>query len=109
MPYDEKLAKRIEAILEDMEGIATRMMFGGQCFLHNGNMVCGVTPSDLMIRVGKERYDAVLKRKHAREMDFTGKPLTGMVYVSKEGCKSKSALKKWIDLGLDFTSTLPAK
>jgi TfoX/Sxy family transcriptional regulator of competence genes len=109
MAYDEKLAKRIEAILEDTEGIATKQMFGGLCFLHNGNMVCGVTPNDMMVRVGKERYDDILQRKHARQMDFTGKPLAGMVYVSKEGCKSKSALKKWIDLGLAFTRTLPAK
>jgi TfoX/Sxy family transcriptional regulator of competence genes len=109
MAYDEKLAKRIEAILEDTEGIATKKMFGGLCFLHNGNMVCGVTPNDMMVRVGKERYDDILKSRYARQMDFTGKPLAGMVYVSTEGCKSKSALKKWIDLGLEFTGTLPAK
>ena len=32
-----------------------------------------------------ERYAEALARPHAREMDFTGKPLTGFVYVASDG------------------------
>ncbi len=110
MAYDEKLAERVEAALSDNEGITRRKMFGGLCFLHNGNMLCGVdNKNNLMVRVGPEQYKAALKLEHATEMDFTGKPLRGMVYVRPGGFKTDQALGKWIGMGLGFTSTLPAK
>ena len=35
-----------------------------------------------MVRVGPERYAAALAQPHAREIDFTGRPMTGMVMVA---------------------------
>ena len=59
MACDEKLAKRVEAVLNDKGGITRRKMFGGLCFLHNGNMLCGVdNKNNLMVRVGPEQYEA---------------------------------------------------
>jgi len=84
-------------------------MFGGLTFLVNGNMSCGVEKKRLMIRVGPDQYKQTLKLKHARPMDFTGRPLKGFIYVSSEGFKSDTALKKWLEKGLEFARTLPAK
>ena len=42
-------------------------------------------------------------------MDFTGKPLKGYVYVSAAAVESDSALKAWVDRGVVFAKTLPAK
>ena len=38
-----------------------------------------------MARVGPDYYGACMAENHAREMDFTGKALKGMVYVSPRG------------------------
>lgn len=85
-------------------------MFGGVCYLHNGNMLCGIdNKSRLMLRVGPNQYETVLKMKHARVMDFTGKPMTGMVYKDHAGVGSSSAVKKWVELAFQFTKTLPKK
>jgi hypothetical protein len=48
-------------------------------------MCCGVVGDDLMVRVGPDDYDEALAERHARPMDFTGRPLKGMVYVSPSG------------------------
>lgn len=110
MAYDEKLALKVRTALQGKRGIKEQKMFGGLCFLHNGNMLCGVDKEHkLMVRVGPEQYEKALKIKHAREMDFTGKPLKGLVYVAAEGYRTKTMLAKWIDMGLRFTNTLPAK
>ena len=109
MAYDEKVADRVRALLRGRRGISEKKMFGGICFLHRGNMCCGVTNEDFMVRVGAEAYEEVLARKHAREMDFTGRPLKGMVYVSKPGIRTKRQLEAWVDRGLSFARTLPAK
>lgn len=110
MAYDEKLAEKVRRILKGKRGISEKKMFGGLCFLHHGNMLCGVdNKSRLMVRVGADNYPKALKTKHAREMDFTGRPLKGMIYVDPEGTRNKAGLTKWIEMGLNFTRTLPRK
>jgi TfoX/Sxy family transcriptional regulator of competence genes len=109
MPYNEKLVERIREILKGKRGIIEVKMFGGLCFMHRGNMLAAVDKNDLIVRVGKENYQATLKKAHARPFDLTGRPLTGFVYVDKKGCATKAALEKWIDAGFSFAQSLPAK
>lgn len=52
MPYDENLATRIRKNLAKVRGVSEKKMFGGLCFLVNGNMALGLVSDDLMIRVG---------------------------------------------------------
>jgi len=109
MSYDEKLSERLRAALKGTKGLAERKMFGGLCFTVDGHMVCGVVDDKLMLRVGPEQHEAVLKLKHARPMDFTGKPMKGMVYVASEGCTTAAKVKPWVKRALDFVKTLPPK
>lgn len=75
----------------------------------DGSMFCGVIKDDLVVRVGPARYEEALGKPHARPMDFTGRPMTGFVYVSAAGRKSDASLEKWVRWGAEFVSTLPAK
>ena len=110
MAYDEKLAEKVRESLNRSRGITEKKMFGGLCFLLNGNMLCGVdNKSQLMVRVGPEKYEHALKLKHARQMDFTGKPLKGMLYIAPEGTKRKDSILKWVNMAKDFVKTLPKK
>ena len=109
MAYDEALAEKLEKILEKEKGITKKKMFGGLCFLLNGNMCCGVIKDRLVLRVGPENYESALQDKNARPMDFTGKPLRGFIYVIPSGLKDKKSLEKWVQTGIDFASCLPKK
>jgi len=97
MAFDEALAERVRDALEKQHGISERKMFGGVCFMLGGRMCLGIAGEDLMVRVGKERYEATLSEPNVRPMDFTGRPLKGMVYVAPAGVKSTAALQKWVD------------
>jgi uncharacterized protein YdhG (YjbR/CyaY superfamily)/TfoX/Sxy family transcriptional regulator of competence genes len=107
--YDETLAKRIRVVLGERTDIVEKKMFGGLCFMVGGTMCCGLTKTDFMVRVGPAQHDDALAQPHARPMDFTGRPLAGMVYVAPEGVRSRGALVKWVERGVRFVSSLPAK
>ena len=109
MAIDERLAARVREALMEAPALSERNMFGGVCFMIAGNMACGVSKDGLMLRVGKEAYEEVLGHPHAREMDFTGRPLTGMVYVEAAGYRTKEALADWVDRGARFAASLPPK
>lgn len=109
MAYDEGLAERIRQQLDPEHDVAEKKMFGGLCFMLNGHMSLGVVKDELMLRVGTERYADALAQPHAREMDFTKKPLKGFVYVSPDGIADDDALAGWIQRAIDFNATLPPK
>ncbi len=109
MAYDEKLAARVRRSLEQVPGVEERKMFGGLAFLLHGHMFCGIVGSDLMVRVGPEDYETTLAEAHVRPMDFTGRPLRGMVYVGAAGLRSAPALRKWVQRGQRLAHALPPK
>ena len=80
MAYDERLAVRVRGVLADTNGVSERKMFGGLAVLVDGNMACGVVGDKLMLRLGREGAEEALCRPNVRPMDFTGRPMTGMVY-----------------------------
>lgn len=109
MTYDEGLAHRIRKRLRDRNGIAEKQMFGGLAFMLDGNMVCGVLDDALMARVGPDAYEDALEKPHAREMDYTGRPMTGLVFVDPAGIAGDDALEEWINQCLAFAESLPEK
>ena len=109
MAYDERTAARLRELFIVRNDVVEKKMFGGVCFMVSGCMCCGLTATALMVRVGKDRYQEVLAQPHARPMNFTGRPLIGMVYVDPEGYRTDAGLTRWVQRGLEFVSTLPAK
>ena len=109
MAYDEALAARIRAALAGDPAVTEKKMFGGIAFLHRGLMFVGVSGNRLMARVGKDNYPDSLRRSNVREMDFTGKPMQGYVYVEPPGIRNEVQLRFWLLRCKEFVSTLPAK
>jgi hypothetical protein len=109
--YEQALAARVRAALlrSGTAAVGEIPMFGGLCFTVAGHMCCGVTGSDLMVRVGPDRHAAALARPHARPMDFTGRPLRGYVFVRPEGTRRAAQVAPWIGLALAFVASLAPK
>jgi len=109
MAFDPGLAQRVRDVLADRRGVDERRMFGGLAFLLDGNMAVGVLGSTLMVRVGAARHAEALATKHVRPMDFTGRPMTGFVFVDEAGIADDASLELWIGRAVDFVRTLPRK
>lgn len=110
MAYSEDVARGVRETLSEAQVVWDELrMFGGLAFMVGGHMTIGILGDELMVRVGKEAHDEVLALPHARPMDFTGRPMTGYVFVAPAGFDGDSELQAWVRRGLAFTATLPAK
>jgi TfoX/Sxy family transcriptional regulator of competence genes len=109
MAFDEGLAQRVREALEEREDVTERRMFGGIAFMLAGNMCVGVVGDDLMVRVGPDTHAEALAQPEAREMDFTGRPMKGLVYVDGARLDSDTRLADWVRRGVAFAGSLPPK
>lgn len=109
MAFDEGVAQRLRELFAGRTDVVEKKMFGGIAFMVSGNMCCGVVGEELMARVGPEQYQQALAEPYAREMDFTGRPLKGFVYVGVEGFTSDDDLETWVRRCERFVSTLAPK
>jgi TfoX/Sxy family transcriptional regulator of competence genes len=108
MAYDENLADRVRAVLPAGEAVTERQMFGGLAFMLGGHMACGVVKDTLMLRLGPEGADQALDQPHVRPMDFTGRPMKGMVFIDPDGLHG-DALRRWVDAATGYVGSLPPK
>jgi hypothetical protein len=110
MAFDESLAARIRQALARKRGVEEKKMFGGVCFLLNGNMLVGVWKEFLIARLGPDQGDEALKEAHVSEFKITGRgTIRGRVVVGLEGVQNDDQLKGWIQWAVKFVGKLPAK
>jgi hypothetical protein len=108
MAYDEELAGRVRAVLAETPAVVEKRMFGGLAFMVGGHMACGIAGDELMLRLGETGADDALDKPHVRPMDFTGRPLKGMVFVASPGLEG-DGLNAWVTRATAFVATLPPK
>ena len=109
MAYNENLSLRIQELLVDQPALEGKKLFGGIGFMLQGNMACGVNKDDLVVRVGPEGYEQAVIRPYTRPFDITGKPLKGWFLVGPVGYSDDDDLVAWVEEGVTFALSLPAK
>ena len=109
MAFDEGLAQRLRDAISSHRGVAEKKMFGGLAFMSRGYMFLGIVGDVLMARVGPEHYEEALSRLQVRAMDFTGRPMTGYVFVDPPGFENDSDLLDWVHRCHRFVQSLPPK
>lgn len=109
MAFDESLADRIRRALARKKNIEEKKMFGGICFLLNGNMLVGVWKNSLIARLGPAQSEEALREPHVNVFDITGKPMKNWILVEPEGVDDDDQLKDWIRRAAKFVGKLPAK
>lgn len=109
MAYEEGLAERIRTALGPRADLVEKKMFGGICWMVRGHMAAGIVRADLMLRLDPARAAVLLERPGARPMDFTGRPMPGMLYVSEEGFPTDAALAEWVGEAVRFAESQPVK
>ena len=106
---DEKLVQRIRAMLKRRKGYSEKKMFGGICFMINGNMCVGPWNGALIVRLDREKHEETQSEPHVKPMDITGKVMKGWALVERTGIESDDDLKRWIERGVKFARSLPSK
>ena len=109
MAYSEQMVERIEQIFikKKVKAEAKKFM-GGYCFFLDEKMCVGLdidkkTGEDrLMARVGPENMESSLNKSGCREMDITGRPMKGFVFVDPIGFAKEKDLEYWVQLCVEF-------
>jgi TfoX/Sxy family transcriptional regulator of competence genes len=109
MAFDESLAARVRKTIGKTAGLEEKKMFGGVGFLVHGNMAIGLHGGELIVRLDPAEGERALKEPNVRRFDITGRPMKGWLLIAAEGVESDKALKRWIDTGVAFAASLPAK
>jgi TfoX/Sxy family transcriptional regulator of competence genes len=109
MAFDDGLAQRVRALLDSRSDVADKQMFGGIAFLIAGNMACGVSGDDLIVRVDREESEALLEEPGARRFDMTGRPMRGWLLVAPDATADDGDLERWVRRGEQFAASLPPK
>ncbi|MBV8120964.1 MAG: TfoX/Sxy family protein [Alphaproteobacteria bacterium] len=105
---DEDMAQRMRGVLAGAGEVREVKMFGGLCFMLNGNMVAGTSARGLMLRVGKDQEVLALARPGARPMEMRGRRMAGYLRVDPPP-RDEEGLRDWLALAIAFVHTLPPK
>jgi TfoX/Sxy family transcriptional regulator of competence genes len=108
MAYSKALDKQIIEIISIWGNVIPKEMFGGVCYLLNGNIVCGVYKDFLILRLGVEGAALALQHPQVRAFDITGRAMKGWVMVEEQACVGKR-LEDWLNKARAFVSRLPEK
>ena len=108
MAYDEALAGRVRDELTGLAAFEEKKMFGGLAFIVNTHMACGIVGGDLMVRVGKAGYEDALA-SGSRELEFTGRPMRGLVTVAADEVADPAVLERWVMVAAELALSEAAK
>ena len=110
MPYDEALASRIRELLAGESDVTEKKMFGGLAFLIAGNMAVGASgQGGVLVRVEPAQSDELIATTNARPMEMRGRPMQGWLRVNADDVGSERELARWVELGVTYARSLPAK
>jgi len=102
------LIERTRALIPD-DQVEQKRMFGGTCFMVNGNMLVCVSKRGLMARVGKDQEAKALSKPHALQCRPTGRPMPGFIRIEADGIETDDDLQSWVEMARAYVCALPPK
>ena len=110
MAYDEDLAERIRELVAGQRGVTEKKMFGGLAFLVGGNMAIAASgQGGVMLRVDPAQSESLIRRTPARLVEMRGREMPGWLRVDTKDVRTKRQLAAWVDRGIGYARSLPAK
>ena len=106
MAHDDELLTRVRSALAHVPNVKEKTMFGSIAFLVRGKMCVSARAKRIMCRIDPALHDAALKRKGCQTVVMKGREYRGYVYVNAESVRTKSALKYWVDLALNYNESI---
>lgn len=108
--YDRDLADRIRKLVEGVPALTEKEMFGGLAFLVAGNMAIAASgQGGLLVRVDPAESEALVVSAGARLFEMGGRTMRGWLSVDEAHVAASKALAGWVERGVAFASSLPAK
>ena len=105
----DDLAGRLRPLFVDRDGYSEKNMFGGVCFMINGNMCVGTWKGSLIVRLERDKHDETLAEPHTKPADIAGRTMRGWALVEPAGIEREDDLETWVARAADYAASLPVK
>ena len=110
MAYDEGLADRVRQAVTGEPGVTEKRMFGGLAFLVHGNMAVSASgQGGLLLRIDPADAQAHTERPGVRRFQMRGREMDGWLSIDSDVVTGDEDLQRWVDTGLAYARSLPAK
>ncbi len=110
MAYDEELAERIRKLVGGGPDVTEKKMFGGLAFMVGGNMAVGASgQGGILVRVDPAESDELVATTDASLMEMRGRSMQGWLRVDSDDVRTDDDLRAWVDRGVAYARSLPAK
>jgi hypothetical protein len=110
MAYDEGLANRIREAVAGEAGVTEKRMFGGLAFLVHGNMaVSASSQGGLLLRIDPADAETLTQCPGVRRFEMRGREMDGWLGIDSDVVASDGDLQHWVDIGVAYARSLPAK
>lgn len=84
-------------------------MFGGICWMVNGNMACGTAGDNLLVRVDRDDAERLLAQPHVAPMRMGARTMRGFCTVDAAAIAADAALAGWINDAAAYAASLPPR
>ena len=110
MAYDEDLADRIRTVIGAAPDLTEQKMFGGLGFLIGGNMAIAASgQGGVLVRVDPDQSDTLVAATNAYPAEMRGRLMAGWLRVDSAHVRTQRQLSKWVNIGVGYARSLPAK
>lgn len=110
MAYDVELSDRVRDLVESEGGLTEKRMFGGLAFLVGGHLaVAASSQGGLLVRVDPARTDELVDEPCVGRFVMRGRALDGWLRVDAEAVEVDDDLERWVQHGVAYARSLPAK
>ena len=110
MAYDEVLAARIRDLIGPDPELTEKKMFGGLAFLIRGHMAISASgQGGALVHVDPARTDEMIATSEATIAVMQGREMPGWLRVDEAGLTTDADLEPWVDRGVGYARSLPAK
>ncbi|MFC9995152.1 TfoX/Sxy family protein [Nocardia sp. NPDC127526] len=111
MAYDEELAERIrDSLGPEMAEAVEKKMFGGLGFMIDGNMAVAASgKGGLLVRVGPEAHDELVRLAGASAMVMGGRESRGWLRIDDAVLAEDKVLDEWVARGVAAARSAPKK
>jgi TfoX/Sxy family transcriptional regulator of competence genes len=110
MAYDDELADRVRECMEQVPDVTEKRMFGGLAFMVGGNMAVAASgQGGLLLRCDPAGTDALVATGGVDRMVMRGREMDGWLRVEGSVVDDEEDLRHWVELGVSYAGSLPAK